>query len=54
VCRGCSLRTICWERDYAKTYNALNDATPALLTQGRGRGRVGGRDVEFPGVSKLD
>ena len=38
VCRGCSLRTICWERDYAKTYNALNDATPALLTQGRGRG----------------
>ena len=35
VCRGCSLRTICWERDYAKTYNALNDATPALLTQGR-------------------
>lgn len=38
VCRGCSLRTICWERDYAKTYNALNDATPALLAQGRGRG----------------
>ena len=38
VCRGCSLRTICWERDYAKTYNALNDATAALLAQGRGRG----------------
>ena len=38
VCRGCSLRTICWERDYAKTYNALNDATGALLAQGRGRG----------------
>ena len=38
VCRGCSLRTICWERDYSKTYNALNDATAALLAQGRGRG----------------
>ena len=38
VGRGCSLRTICWERDYAKTYNARNDPTPALLTQGRGRG----------------
>ena len=38
VCRGCSLRTICWEREYAKTYNALNDATAALLSQGRGRG----------------
>ncbi len=38
VCRGCSLRTICWERDYAKTYNALNDATAALLARGRGRG----------------
>ena len=38
VCRGCSLRTICWERDYAKTYNALNDATAALLRRGQGRG----------------
>lgn len=38
VCRGCSLRTVCWERDYAKTYNALNDATASLLAQGRGRG----------------
>ena len=38
VCRGCSLRTICWERDYTKTYNALNDATAALLSKGRGHG----------------
>ena len=38
VCRGCSLRTVCWERDYAKTYNALNDATATLLAQGRGKG----------------
>ena len=38
VCRGCSLRTVCWEKDYSKTYNALNDATAALLAQGRGKG----------------
>ena len=27
VCRGCTLRSSCWERDYVTTFNALNDAT---------------------------
>ena len=36
VCRGCALRNACWEQDYGSTYNALNDALPALLDKGRG------------------
>ncbi len=36
VCRGCSLRANCWERDYVSTFNALNDATQAMVDRGRG------------------
>lgn len=43
VCRGCSLQGTCWERDYVSTYNALNDALPALLDKGKGEG------TDFPG-----
>ena len=38
VCRGCPLRESCWEREYGRTYNALNDATAALLRNAQGRG----------------
>lgn len=37
VCRDCSLRESCWEREYGRTYNALNDATAALLRNAQGR-----------------
>ena len=36
VCRTCSQRSNCWERDYVSTFNALNDATQAMLDRGRG------------------
>ena len=36
VCRGCALQNACWHRDYVSTYNALNDALPAMLERGRG------------------
>ncbi len=42
VCRDCSLRELCWEREYGRTYNALNDATAELLQNGVGSGE------EFP------
>ncbi|MBE6956840.1 MAG: stage II sporulation protein E [Ruminococcaceae bacterium] len=35
VCRGCTLRSTCWERDYITTVNALNDATGAMLRRGK-------------------
>ena len=35
VCRGCALCTLCWQREYTGTFNALNDATPYLLERGR-------------------
>lgn len=35
VCRKCSLRLNCWEREYVNTFNALNDATAAMLDRGR-------------------
>lgn len=38
VCRDCTLRSVCWEAEYSRTYNALNDATAALLRNGQGRG----------------
>ncbi len=34
-CRGCSLRDRCWKTDYNSTFNALNDATPAMVERGR-------------------
>ena len=43
VCRGCTLRSSCWERDYVTTFNALNDATQAMLDRGRGEAE------DFPG-----
>lgn len=36
VCRRCALRDACWQRDYNSTYNALNDALPAMMDRGRG------------------
>ena len=38
VCRGCSNRELCWQREYAVTFGALNDATPAMVERGRIRG----------------
>lgn len=38
VCRSCSLCNICWEKEYQRTYTAINDATPTLLKNGKGRG----------------
>ena len=35
VCRGCALRDLCWNKEYVSTFNAFNDATPALLERGR-------------------
>ena len=39
VCRTCALRDACWQRDYVTTFNALNDALPAMLDRGRGEAR---------------
>ncbi len=36
VCRSCALRDNCWQRDYITTFNALNDASQAILDRGRG------------------
>ena len=36
VCRRCPLQSACWQRDYVSTYNALNDALPAMLERGKG------------------
>ena len=36
VCRRCALCTLCWQKEYTTTYNAFNDACPALLQRGRG------------------
>lgn len=47
VCRGCNLREYCWERDYVSTFNAMNDATPAIME--RGRGEVGDFPSYFTG-----
>lgn len=38
VCRTCQLRSRCWSQGYAATFNALNDATPAMLARGRAEG----------------
>lgn len=38
VCRSCSLCHTCWEKEYQRTYTAINDATPALLKNGEGKG----------------
>ena len=38
VCRSCSLRDRCWKQDYNTTFNALNDATAAIVERGRAEG----------------
>ena len=38
VCKRCPLQNSCWQRDYVSTFNALNDALPAMLDRGRGEG----------------
>lgn len=43
VCRRCALRDECWERSYATTFTALNDALAAMLERGRGE------PTDFPG-----
>ncbi len=43
VCRKCALRGTCWEKDYVSTFNALNDALPAMLEKGKGE------PADFPG-----
>lgn len=35
VCRNCSLRGKCWKQDYTSTFNALNDATAAMVDRGK-------------------
>lgn len=35
VCRGCALRGVCWQKEYVSTFNAFNDATPAIMERGR-------------------
>lgn len=35
VCRGCALCEMCWSKEYISTFNAFNDATPAILERGR-------------------
>jgi len=37
VCRGCVLQQTCWQQNYHATYNAFNDACPALLRSGTAR-----------------
>ena len=34
TCRGCSMRDVCWNREYTGTRNAFNDATAAILRRG--------------------
>lgn len=53
VCRNCALRGICWEQDYVSTFNALNDALPAMMERGKGEtgdfpGWFTGRCLKFP------
>lgn len=35
VCRSCVLCTNCWQQNYNTTYNAFNDACPAMLRRGQ-------------------
>ena len=39
VCRRCAIRDACWQRDYNSTFNALNDALPAMVDRGRGEAK---------------
>ena len=35
TCRSCRLCQLCWDQEYISTFNALNDATAAMLDRGR-------------------
>lgn len=35
VCRSCTICSVCWQKEYASTYNAFNDATPYFMERGR-------------------
>lgn len=35
VCRNCGNQSLCWQRDYSGTFNALNDATAAMVERGK-------------------
>ncbi|MDE7261569.1 MAG: SpoIIE family protein phosphatase [Oscillospiraceae bacterium] len=53
VCRGCALRDLCWNKEYLTTFNAFNDATPAMLERGRAEPsdfsvHFGSRCIHFP------
>ena len=53
-CRGCALRDRCWKSDYNTTFNALNDATPAMVERGRAEAgdfprHFADRCIQFPG-----
>ncbi len=53
VCRSCRLKHDCWHENYSRTYNALNDATAALLEHGVGKGEYfpphfANRCIRFP------
>lgn len=37
VCRTCLLRDDCWKTDYISTFNAMNDATPAMVQRGHAK-----------------
>ena len=52
VCRDCPQRALCWEKEYGRTYNALSDATAALLRNAQARAEdfsayFSGRCVRF-------
>ena len=53
VCKRCPFQSACWQRDYVTTFNALNDALPAMLERGRGEGsdfpaHFSNRCLKFP------
>jgi len=53
ICRACSLRSRCWTQDYTATFNALNDATPAMVERGKAAaedfpGHFASRCLHFP------
>lgn len=39
VCAKCYQRTVCWDKDYVATFNAMNDATLAMMDRGRAEAR---------------
>ena len=53
LCRSCSLRSRCWQQDYTTTFNALNDATAAMVERGKAAGgdfprHFADRCIHFP------